>query len=143
MKSGRYWAVEVPILDVASQGRSKADAFVMIADAIESLVDRPGFRIQVFPGAGGDFEVGATDEAVLAALLLRRARRRSRLSLAEVAARLGSRSPNSYARYEQGKSVPSIRKLSRLYAAARGEWDIVITESRFKRPIIADMRPIL
>ncbi len=129
-RAGSYWAVQVPILDVATQGRSKKEALEMIADAVESLVNKPGFRASVFPGPGFEFEIGASDDAALAALLLRRARVRSGLSLVEVAARLGAKSVNSYARYEQGRSVPSIRKLSRLYAAVGRTCDFVLTESR-------------
>jgi len=129
-KCGFHWAVEVPILDVVTQGRSRRDAPEMIADAIESLVRRDGFVIKVFPGAGEEFEIGATDEAALTALLLRRARARSGLSLAEVAARLGAKSINGYARYEQGRSIPSVRKLSQLYAAVGRTGDFVLIESR-------------
>lgn len=129
-KCGSQWAIEVPILDVVTQGRSKRDALEMIADAIESLVSRKGFTIKVFSDAGEEFEIGATDEAALTALLLRRARARSGLSLAEVAARLGAKSINGYARYEQGRSIPSVRKLSQLYAAVGRTRDFVLIESR-------------
>jgi len=129
-KCGSHWAVEVPILDIVTQGRSKRDALEMIADAIESLVRRDGFVIKVFPGTGEEFEIGAADEAALTALLLRRARVRSGLSLAEVAARLGAKSINGYARYEQGRSVPSLRKLSQLYAAVKRTGDFVLIEGR-------------
>ena len=64
-KAGRYWAVEVPILGVVSQARSKKGAYSMIADAIESLVNKAGFRIVVHPGSGTYFEVGSSDEATL------------------------------------------------------------------------------
>ena len=128
-RSGRFWAAEVPILDVATQGRSLADSRVMIADAIEALINRPGIVVKVYGGAHGAFEVGASDDAALIALLLRRARARAGLSLAEVAARLGAKSINGYARYEQGRSVPSVAKLSRLYAAVSPTSDLVLTES--------------
>ncbi len=141
VKSGRYWAVVVPILDVATQGRSKKEALEMIADAVKSLVNKPGFRALVFPGSGSTFEIGASDDAALAALLLRRARARAGLSLAEVAARLGAKSVNGYARYEQGRSVPSIRKLSRLYAAVNRTGDFVLTESRSVAKAIPALRP--
>jgi len=101
----------------------------MIADAIEALVNKPGFKAKVYAGEGGTFEVGADDDAALAALLLRRARARAGLSLAEVAARLGAKSVNAYARYEQGRSVPSVAKLSRLYAAVGLASDLVLIES--------------
>jgi transcriptional regulator with XRE-family HTH domain len=45
-------------------------------------------------------------------------------------ARLGSKSPNSYARYEQNRSVPSIQKLSRLFTAVAPGRDFVLIESR-------------
>jgi hypothetical protein len=129
-RSGRYWAIEIPILGVASQGRTKKDAYAMIADAIESLVNKATFRIVVHPGAGPYFEVGASDEAALTAFLLRRARLRAGLTLAEAAKRLGARSLNAYARYEQGRAVPTVVKLSKLLAAVAPARDFVLAESR-------------
>ena len=38
-RSGKYWAIEVPILSVVTQGRTKTKAFEMNADAIETLVN--------------------------------------------------------------------------------------------------------
>lgn len=129
-KVGRYWAVEVPILDVVSQGRSKKDALEMIADAIETLVNRAGFKVDVFAGVGEHFEIGSEDQATLTALLLRRARQRAGLSLAQVAERLGSTSLNSYARYEQGRTMPTVQKLSQLFAAVTSRHDLVVVESQ-------------
>jgi hypothetical protein len=128
-KTGRFWAVEVPILDVVTQGRSKKDALEMIADAVETLANRSGFKIDVFPGAGEYFEVGAEDQAILTGLLLRRARQRAGLSLAQVAQRLGSTSINAYARYEQGKSLPTVQKLSQLFSAVTSQRDFVVAQS--------------
>ena len=129
-KSGRYWAIEVPILSVVTQGHTKKEAFEMIADAIEVLVNKPSFEVRVFPGKGEYFEVGASDEAALTAFLLRRERTKSGLTLAEVAQRLGARSLNTYARYEQGRSVPTVPKLSELLSALASTKDFVLTESR-------------
>lgn len=126
---GRHWAVEVPILDVVSQGRTKKEALEMIADAVESLVNRPGFTLEVFPGTGEHFEVSSEDQPTLTAFLLRRARQRAGLSLAQVAERLGATSINAYARYEQGRSVPTIQKLSELFAAVMPHRDLVLVES--------------
>jgi hypothetical protein len=130
LKVGRYWAIEVPILGVASQGRSKRDAYAMIADAIESLVHEAGFKVVVHPGSGAYFEIGASDEATLTAFLLRRARLRAGLTLAEAAKRLGAKSLNAYARYEQGRAVPTVVKLSELLEAVGPARDFVLTESR-------------
>ncbi len=68
----------------------------------------------------------------MTALLLRRSRIRSGLTLVEVAARLGEKSINGYARYEQGRAIPSIKKLSLLYAVVGRNGDFVIGESRIE-----------
>ena len=129
-KVGRSWAVEVPILGVVSQGRTRRAALEMIADAVESLVNQKGFEVAVFTGSGAHFEIGASDQAALTALLLRRARLKAGLSLAEVSARLGARSLNAYARYEQGRTTPSVQKLSELLSAVVPDRDFVLVESR-------------
>lgn len=130
IKSGRYWAIEVPILGVFTQGRTKKEAYEMIADAIESLVNKEGFKVEVYPGKGEYFEVYSQDLPAMIAFLLRRQRVRHGLSLAEVADRLGGKSLNTYARYEQGKSVPTIEKFSQLLSAVSPERDFVLVESQ-------------
>jgi hypothetical protein len=131
-KAGRFWAVEIPILGIATQGRSKKDAYAMAADAIAALVDTPGFSVDIFPGAGDYFEVGSENHAALTALLLRRQRVMRGLSLIDVARRLGAKSLNSYARYEQGRAVPTVERLARLLAAVSAGRDFVLVESREK-----------
>jgi transcriptional regulator with XRE-family HTH domain len=44
----------------------------------------------------------------------------------DVARRLKSRSPNAYARYEQGKSVPTVEKLNQLMKAIAPECDPIL-----------------
>lgn len=56
-REGRYWAIEVPVLAVCTQGRTRKEAYEMLTDAIEELVNKPGFRVAVFPGKDGYFEV--------------------------------------------------------------------------------------
>ena len=77
----------------------------------------------------------ASDQAALTALLLRRTRLKAGLSLAEVAAKLGARSLNAYARYEQGRTTPSVQKLSDLLPAVVPDRDFVLVESRTFRKI--------
>ena len=130
IKSGRYWAIEVPLLGVVTQGRTKKEAYEMIADAIEALVNKDGFKVDVYPGKGEYFEVHSQDLAAMIAFLLRRQRVKHGLSLAEVASRLGSSSFNTYARYEQGKSVPTVEKFNQLLSAVSPERDFVLIESQ-------------
>jgi hypothetical protein len=118
------------MLTVFSQGRTKKEAFKMISDAIETLVNKPGFKIHLFPGKGDYFEIGASDESALTAFLLKRERARSGLTLAEVARKMGSKSLNAYARYEQGRTVPTVPKLNELLVAVASGKNFVLTESQ-------------
>ena len=47
------------------------------------------------------------------------------LTLAEAAERLGQRSKNAYARYEQGKTMPTVEKLEQLLTAIAPDQKIV------------------
>ena len=127
-KEGKFWAIEVPILGIVTQGRTKKDAFEMIADAIEALVNKPEFKIDVFPGKGEYFEIGSVDQGILIAFLLRRQRAKRGLSLSDVTKILGAKSQNTYARYEQGKSIPTVSKLNQLLTAVSTH-DFVLVES--------------
>ena len=62
-------------------------------------------------------------------LLLRRQRERSGISLAEAAERLGVKSRNAYARYEQGTSVPTVEKLNQLLEAVAPDQELVLHQS--------------
>jgi len=129
-KVGKFWVIEVPILSVVTQGYTKKEAYEMIADAIESLVNRKGFKVEVFPGKAHYFELGSPDLSTLTAFLLRRQRMKQGLTLVEVAKRLGAKSHNTYARYEQGKSIPTIEKFSKLLSALSPDNDFVLVESQ-------------
>ena len=71
---GKSWAIEIPLLGIATQGRTKKEACEMIADAVESLVNKKGFEIRVLGAKGTVFEIGASDQGALTAFLLRRMR---------------------------------------------------------------------
>jgi hypothetical protein len=108
------------MLDLMTQGRTRKEALAMIADAMESLVNRRAFKAKVYRVLGDTIEVGSSDTAALTALMLRRQREAHGFSLAEVSKRLGQTSRNAYARYERGTAVPTVDKLQRLLAAVTG-----------------------
>ena len=125
-KGSKYWLAEVPLLDVMTQGTSKDNAYQMITDAIESLINKKGFKADVRLVGGESFTIGANQETPLIALMLKRQREAHRLTLQEVARRLGQKSANAYARYEQGKSVPTVEKLNKLMRAIDPEFDPIL-----------------
>jgi hypothetical protein len=122
----RFWLAEVRDLDLVTQGTSRRDAARMLGDAIESLVAWQGFRVEVELAEHDRCTVRPNDDARLVALMLRRLRAREGLSVREVAARLGSKSPNAYARYETGRISPSIDTLTRLIWALNDKLEPVL-----------------
>jgi hypothetical protein len=128
-QDGKFWLAEVPILDAMTQGRTYKESLAMVKDLIETLANRPSFTVEVHPGQHGEFEVSSPDTRTLISLLLRRQRERSGLSLAGAAKRMGAKSRNAYARYEQGTSVPTVEKLSELLKAVAPEQDFVLQPS--------------
>ena len=124
-KDGKYWLVEIPAFDAFTQGRTKREAFAMAEDLLETMAGAKGFRATVYPIGEGAFEIGANRIGVLLALLLRRQRERRGLTLAEAAHRMGQRSKNAYARYEQGKTMPTVEKLEQLLRAIAPDQKIV------------------
>ena len=124
-KDGRFWLVEIPAFDAVTQGRTKRETFAMAEDLIETMADVRGFQVTAFPRGGEIFEIEANQVGTLIALLLRRQRERHGLTLNEAAERLGQRSRNAYARYEQGKAMPSVEKLEQLLKAIAPDQRIV------------------
>ena len=128
-KDGNFWLAEIPILDLMTQGQTKKEAYEMVADMLESLVNKDGFKIEVYDGKKGCFEIGSSYPKHMISLLLQRKRETSGLSHAQVANRLGMKSRNTYARYEKGYSVPSVEKLNERLHAVCPQSDIGITKS--------------
>lgn len=118
-KSGKYWAVSIPALEAYTQGRSKKEAYFMAKDMLEGLAEADGFdlEITVMPEGADLFRAGGNDTKVFAAFILRRWRQAHNITLAEAAERLGAASKNAYARYEQGRSEPTLSMMERLIRA--------------------------
>ena len=101
----------------------------MIVDWVRTMLDDPSYEVVVQEKSRRSETVWVTsgNPARLIALMLRRQREAGQLSLAQVAENLGSKSRNTYARYEQGKAVPAADQLGRLVRAARPSADVVVT----------------
>jgi hypothetical protein len=128
-KDGKFWLVEVPAFAAMTQGRTRKEALAMIADWFATMIDRPGFSVIVHEGKQGHFELSASDTKAMVGLLLQRQRQLHGLSLAAAADRLGAKSRNAYARYEQGSAMPTVEKLDKLLQAVSGGRDFVLSPS--------------
>jgi predicted transcriptional regulator len=125
-KEGAWFAAEAPDAGVFTQGKSRDDAKAMLADAFESLINRPSFKVAVSDfGDDGGVLIESNEPAVLAAYILKYQRETHGLSLAQVAEALGASSRNAYARYEQGQSVPTIDKFYELLRAVAPDMTMI------------------
>jgi len=128
-KDGRFWLAEVPVFDAMTQGRTRKEALNMISDWFVTVAGRKGFSVDIHPVGKGTFEVSSSNARTMVGLLLQRQRQKSGLSLAQAAQRLGAKSRNAYARYEQGASVPTVEKLDELLRAVAPGREIVLQQS--------------
>src|SRR5437773_7386516 len=97
---GKFWLAECLALGGLTQGRSRKDACVMLADLVECMVNRAGFKAiatEIGPADGGfAVLVDATDRSLLTAEVLKQQRYKHRRSAESVAKELGI-SSRSYA----------------------------------------------
>ena len=129
-KSGRWWAVEIPLLLIHTQGRTKKDAYAMAKDAIELMVDKPGFQVTVAPSGANEFTVASSDDSMLMAFALKQLRAHYGQTIRQVAQRMGSKSPRAYAKYEDGSTRPSLEKFANILRAISEEIEPVLTVAR-------------
>jgi DNA-binding transcriptional regulator YiaG len=135
-KDGRHWLAEVTVFDALTQGRTRADALDMMSDWFETMMGSTCGSVRTISVNRAEFEVATADAKAMISLLLRRQRQKSGLSLADAAARLGASSRNAYARYEQGRTVPTVAKLDELLKAVAPDRDLLVGQS--KAGMIAD-----
>ena len=120
-KDKGVWLIEVPAIDLMTQGKSKKDAFLMLKDAIHSLQKRKKLKIKLEKTSHDFFYVSCPNIKELVAFILFRLRTKSGLSLNEVREKLGVKSKNSYAQYEQGRAEPTLSKMEELLKALNSE----------------------
>lgn len=116
-KKSTWWLAEVPFLDLITQAETKEGLPEMVKDALESLINEPGFEVIVSCSSDDRFYIDSNNAKLLAALALKRQRAKMGLTQEEVANRLHAKSKNEYAQYEQAKSMPSLEQLEKLLAA--------------------------
>ena len=124
-KDGKFWIVEVPAIDVCTQGRTKKDALMMIQEAILELMaeyfpinDIKNIKLEVFNIEKNAIGIKASNNSLIVSFSLIRQREQSQSTVREVAGRLGFSSPNAYAQYERGNMCIGLDQYERLLQAA-------------------------
>ena len=130
VKSGNYWAVEVPLMLIHTQGRSKREAYAMAKDAIEELVDKPGFQVEIIEDGHNEFVVRSNNDIATTAFILKQQRASFGLSIRDVAKKLGSSSPRAYSQYEDGSTKPNIELFLKILRAINTDAEPVFSLKR-------------
>jgi predicted RNase H-like HicB family nuclease len=123
-KDGKEWLVEVPALDICTQGHSRKDALKMIKDAVEVLIegyfpneDVKKFKITVHDYGKKTIGITSSNNSLMVSFSLIRQRELSKSSVRDVIERLGSKSPNFYAQYERGTVNITLNQYEKLLKA--------------------------
>ena len=118
-KVGGWWAAEVPLLFVFTQGKTKKEALFMVKDSIESLIGKKGKRVKVIVESisSNFFSVKANNLTQLMAFALKQQRSYHKKTIREVAQKLGSNSPAAYSRYENGQIKLNLDKFTQILQA--------------------------
>ena len=130
IKDGRWWVVDIPALRAMTQGATKREAYEMaddIVDVIRNDVGMENLEYAVVKVKGETFYIDIPDSAGAAALILKRQRRKSGLSVRKAAANMGSSSPRAISGYESGARAPGIEKFEELLDAAAPGKRLVIS----------------
>lgn len=131
-KSKNHWLVKVAALDIMTQGETREEALFMIKDAIKEYMkyyfesEVKGLRIKVNEYTKTIIGITANNNKLLLALSLRKQREKSGSTVREASERLGSKSPNSYAQYEKGRTRISLDQYEKLLYAANPQQTRVI-----------------
>ena len=115
-----WYVVEIPALDLMTQGKNKDDALYMINDALSLHLEELG--VKGFDPDGscwvdkdhGNFSVAVPWSKKVVGFMMQRLRDRTNLSQRDLAKKLGYSSHNSIAAYETGKIQPTLEKFSEI-----------------------------
>lgn len=119
-KEKKLYLIEVPALDLMSQGKSKDDAFYMINDALSMHLEELG--VQGFDHEASCwidkersiFSVSIPWSKKVVGFMIQRLRERTNLSQRDLAKKMGYSSHNSIAAYESGRIQPTLEKFSEI-----------------------------
>jgi hypothetical protein len=129
-REGKFWAAEIPALDVSTQGYTEKEAQEMVMDLIQTMADDTTLGVTVTHEGGDAYAVAVDNTRVLVRLLLSSARQRTNKSLRELTRdleKLKLMSHNTYARYERGEVMPSAERLFDLLRAIDPDRDLVLS----------------
>ena len=117
IKDGEFWIVEIPTLNLMTQGRTKEEAYKMAKSVVLDASGSSKLKIDMTKTGTHTFSIFSEDFEILIPLLLKKQRQKAGLTVLQASNRMGSNSPNAYGVYEQGRAKPTLEKLNELLSA--------------------------
>ena len=128
-QDGKHWIAEVSMLDAATQGATRKQALGMIEDLLRTMAkEEINQRINFKVGQceNDHFAVKPSKADYIPALILKRMRMKNEQTVQDVVDRLGEKSKNAYAAYEQGRHIPGLFKWQELLSAICPKTEMVL-----------------
>lgn len=120
---GKGYAIFFPSLDIATQARNDREVEAMASSCLNDLMDRDlGVTVR---RDGLALRLHLSNIRGALALLVLCRRQMLGMTQAQLAAKIGAKSATAVARYEQGKTSPSLEVLEKLLAAVGAEIDFL------------------
>ena len=123
----KYWAAEIPVIGLYTQGTRQQDAIAMVKDAIHSLNN--DLKVDITLENNSTFLVGCKNQKAFLAFIFSRIRIEKKLNTREAALKLNSKSPNTLGRYEQGKAIPRLDTLEEILKALNPKINLILRAS--------------
>ncbi len=120
-KEGKFWMIECEALDILTQSSTKGAAAETLKDSIESYINKENFNVTVTLREKNKLIVSTNNQTEMIALMLKRQRQKHGVTMKQITENMGASSITAYARYEQGKSCPTIEKLEQIMTAISNE----------------------
>ena len=117
LKAKNCWVIEVPSMDLVTRGRTRKEAFDKLKSSMRTLGEDKTFSLKLEWEDRDSFYLSSPKIKKLIAFILFRLRAKQGLSLEDVRKRLGVKSKNAYAQYEQGRAEPTMSKMKELLKA--------------------------
>lgn len=115
-KTKNNWVLQIPSMDLVTKGKTRKEAVAMLKSSIQTLRGK-SFSVRMIYVDHHNFYLTSDKIKKLVAFILFRLRAKQGLSLEDVRKRLGVKSKNAYAQYEQGRAEPTISKMEELLKA--------------------------
>lgn len=124
IRDGKFRVIHFPSLEISTQALKDAEIATMAISLLNDTMDID-LGLSVVSQGPESIRLHATDTRGFLALVISCRRQALGMTQSQLAAKIGAKSATAVARYEQGKTSPSLEVLEKLLAAVGAEIDFL------------------